>query len=298
MNQLAILHAIQSVHNSALDLIAYLFTQLHHETFYILVLPLLLWLYDKRFTRYMVSLFLLGYWSNNVLKYAFNTARPSPLEVRVLHPETGTGPAYPSGHSQNPLMFWGALAIRFHKRWFTVPAIAIIFFIGLSRLYLGLHWPVDVLGGWAIGALMLWGFEASKAFWTGERMALGTKLLLAVVIPLATLPVALAVIPSPIPKDVWVMGGAYLGFWVGSVLEEEYVGFDPRWGTWLTHLAKIVIGVALVFAVKEGFKLFMPEQPLWITVRYACVALMATVGAPFVFRYLPVAPAAGRPVAR
>jgi membrane-associated phospholipid phosphatase len=295
---LDILHAIQAIHNAFFDLFFYLVTQLHHETFYILVLPLLLWLYDKRFTRYMVSLFLVGYWSNNVLKYYFDTGRPSPGAVRVLHPETGTGPAFPSGHSQNPLMFWGALAIQFNKRWFTTLAVAIIILIGFSRLYLGLHWPLDVLGGWAIGGLMLWGFQASQAFWSGDRMRVSTRLLCAVLIPLAMMPIALAVIPSPVPKDVWVMGGAYLGFWVGSVLEEEFVGFDPRRGTLLTHAVKVLIGIVAVFAVKEGFKLFMPEQPVWIFIRYVFVTLMATLGAPWVFHRFLAAPPAGRSIAR
>ncbi|MGE5676181.1 MAG: phosphatase PAP2 family protein [Mycobacterium leprae] len=295
MSGVAILRAIQSIHSPSLDLLFYAITQLHNETFYILILPLLLWLYDKRFARYMVSVFLLGYWANNMLKFAFHTARPSPNDVRVIHPETGGGPAFPSGHSQNPLMFWWALALHFNRAWFKWLAGIIILLIGLSRLYMGLHWPLDVLGGWAIGALMLWGFQVTMGFWTGQGMSLRQKLCWAVAIPVAGVLLAPLAIPSPLPKDVWVMGGAYMGFWVGSVLEEHYVGFNPRRGSVVAQVMKVIVGVVLIMAVKEGFKLILPANGIGDFIRYSLVALMATLGAPWLFHRMLGNPPVGKP---
>ncbi|HLN64334.1 MAG TPA: phosphatase PAP2 family protein [Symbiobacteriaceae bacterium] len=305
MTGLDILHAIQSIHSPLLDTFFYAMTQLHQETFYVLVLPLLYWLYDKRFARYMVSVFLLGFWANNVLKFSFNTARPSPKDVRVIHPETGGGPAFPSGHSQNPLMFWGALAAQWRKPWFTALATVIIFLIGYSRLYLGLHWPLDVVGGWAIGAVMLYGFAKPRRFWTGEGMSFGQQALWAVVIPLITLSLSLVKgytvawdTPKAMADETWALTGAYMGFWLGAVLEERFVGFDPRQGTVVLQVTKVITGLALVFAVKEGFKVFLPANALGDLLRYGCMTLAATYVVPWIFRRFGHTTTVGRAVSR
>jgi membrane-associated phospholipid phosphatase len=281
-----------------------LITQLHSETIYLVVLPILVWLYDKRFARYMTSVFLLGYWSNDVLKGIFHTARPSPNDVWRGVEESS--PAFPSGHSQNPLMFWGALALHVKRTWITVTVAIGIFLIGFSRLYLGIHWPLDVVGGWAIGAIMLWGFTVSYDFWVGTNMKLGARLLCAVGIPVAAVAISMALGQAPAlstAKDAagqfWIVAGAYLGFWVGSVLEEEFVGFDPRRGNVLIQIVKVVVGIVLLLAVKEGFKLFLPATALGDLIRYFCVAFVGVFVAPWVFKFFaPAAPSAGRTIAR
>jgi len=298
------IRAIQSIHSPALDQFFLFVTDLHHETVYILLLPLMLWLYDKRFTRYMTSVFLLGYWSNGLMKDFFHTGRPSPDDVRVVRPETSG--AFPSGHSQNPLMFWGALALQVRKTWVTVALVVVIFLIGLSRLYLGVHWPLDVIGGWTIGALMLLGFEVTRSFWIGDGMKLGQKLFWALAIPSAAFLVSALAgqvpalsTPKEAAGEVFLVTGAYFGFWIGSILEEEWVRFDPRLGGLLIQVLKVVIGVALIMAVKEGFKLFLPATALGDLIRYFFVALMATLGAPWVFsKMVPAAPTVGRGIAK
>jgi hypothetical protein len=286
MNGIAMLRAIQSISSPALDAFFYAVTQLHHETFYMLVLPMLLWFIDKRFARYMVSVFLLGYWANNLLKDLFHTARPTPDQVRQVHPETGTGYAFPSGHAMNPLMFWGALALRYRRTGFTLFVAGLVFLIGFSRLYLGVHWPLDVLGGWVIGGLMLYLFEQTRPFFAGENRSLLVNLAWAFVIPLGTLGLSALVTPDALPKDVWVTSGAYLGFWVGSVIEERFVGFDPRVGSPARQLLKLLIGIVLVLAVKEGAKLILPATGVGDLIRYCLVALTAACGAPWVFTRL------------
>jgi hypothetical protein len=238
----------------------------------------------------MVSVFLLGYWANNLLKDLFHTARPLPDQVRQIHRETGTGYAFPSGHAMNPLMFWGALAMRYRRTWFTVSVAVLVFLIGFSRLYLGVHWPLDVIGGWAIGGLMLFLFARAQPFFVGENRSLPANLGWAFVIPLGTLGLSALVSTEALPKDVWVTSGAYLGFWIGAVMEERFVGFDPRLGGPARQLLKLLVGVGLVLAVKEGAKLILPASGAGDLIRYALVAFMASCGAPWVFTRLISAP--------
>jgi membrane-associated phospholipid phosphatase len=297
MSGIEILQVIQAMQSPFLDSLFSLVTNLHHETVYVLLLPLLFWFYHKGFARYLLSVFMLGYLANQFLKYAFDTARPTADQVRVLHSDSVKDAAFPSGHAQNPLMFWGALALQFRSRWFTTLAVVLIFSIGFSRLYLGLHWPLDILGGWVIGGLMLWGFTQSRWFWMGERLGFGHRLLWAFVIPLGALASTL-VIDGPIPKEVWVSVGAYLGLWVGAVLEEQWVNFDPRRGGVGVQVLKAVIGLGLVLLAKDGLKLVVPDTALGTLFRYGTVGLTASLIAPWLFQRFLLSPPIGRTVSR
>lgn len=282
---LDIIRAIQSIHSPLLDLVFSLLTNLHHEMVYLLVLPLVYWLYDKRFGRFLFSVFVVGLWSNDVLKALFVTPRPDPMEVRVLMAETTGGTtAFPSGHAQTPLIFWGAVAHHLRRPWFTWAAGILVFLIGLSRLYLGLHWPLDVMGGWFIGGVVLGLLLLTRPFWTGEGQSLGLRLVLAVLLPAAAVSLSLLAAPEGEHRQLWLMSGAYAGLLAGSALEEAYVGFDPRAGSTGLQFVKLVLGLVLVLAVKEGFKLVLPDTGPGDMVRYLLVALTATLVMPWLFQ--------------
>ncbi|MFZ5818165.1 MAG: phosphatase PAP2 family protein [Bacillota bacterium] len=297
MSGIEILRAIQSLHTPLLDQIMGLITDLHHEYVYVAFLPLVYWFYDKRFGRYLFAVFALGFWSNEVLKVIFNTARPDPSQVKVLYPASGPGPAFPSGHSQTPLVFWGALALHIQRRWFTWLAGILVFLIGFSRLYAGLHWPLDVLGGWALGLLVLLGLERSRSFWAGEYQSLAQRLIWAALIPAAGLGVAALVSHRGIAPNVWLVAGVYAGLMTGSTLEEQFVGFDPRRGSPAIQVVKLLVGLALVLAAKEGLKPLLPDADWADMLRYALVALTGTLLAPWLFhRFLARPPIHSRTV--
>jgi undecaprenyl-diphosphatase len=98
---------------------------------------------------------------NSVLKVAVNRPRPTPVLVRVFEVEHGGG--FPSGHAFFAAVFLGLLAYlaitHLHKhglRALTSLGLLILFLlIGASRVYLGAHWPSDVLGGYLVGTVFL-----------------------------------------------------------------------------------------------------------------------------------------------
>jgi hypothetical protein len=93
---------------------------------------------------------------NDTLKLAFHGPRPYWYSANVIAYARETSFGVPSGHAQIAIGVWGMLAIHSRKWWGWLIAVTIILMIGISRLYLGVHFPHDVILGWLIGALLLW----------------------------------------------------------------------------------------------------------------------------------------------
>ena len=100
---------------------------------------------------------------NWVIKHLVARARPNLFEeIATLHTYS-----FPSGHAMTGAAVYGMIGVvlaREHPRlqWTSAIAVpALVLLIGVSRIYLGVHWPTDVLAGWAAGmTLMLVGFAA------------------------------------------------------------------------------------------------------------------------------------------
>ena len=156
---------IQAVQGSINDLSTKVLTfitdlgSVNGNIFLVIVFSLLL-LMKKRFISvlFLVITTLTGGYVNHYLKWIFQRERPSlnPL-VEV------NGYSFPSGHSMSSFILYGALMIittRITKRWsirLVVYAICIfmILTIGYSRIYLGVHFPSDVIGGYIAGCAWL-----------------------------------------------------------------------------------------------------------------------------------------------
>ena len=131
------------------------------EVFYLLV-PILLLGIDRSRGIAFTALLLLGNTISSLLKLGLHWPRPYWVDDRIiaLTPlETSYG--MPSGHALFAFSLWGFLALEYPRRGGFLLAMILASAVGLSRVYLGVHWPSDVLAGAALGCVILWIFRRS-----------------------------------------------------------------------------------------------------------------------------------------
>ncbi len=99
----------------------------------------------------------------SILKYVFERARPE----LVTHLVSVSSASFPSGHAMNSTVIYltlGTLLAKTERRravriYLILAAIMLALLVGFSRIYLGVHWPTDVIAGWCIGSV--WAFTCS-----------------------------------------------------------------------------------------------------------------------------------------
>lgn len=256
------------------------------EMFFLLFLPLVYWCLDRRTGARLTLLFLLSTYINAAAKVIAAQPRPYQYSLDVwAYKHVGMG-GFPSGHTQGAVVVWGYLASQVRRRWAWIVAGLLMLLVPLSRLYLGVHFPHDLLGGYAIGAIVLLLFLRWEQH--GElrltRMQLRQQLALAAGIPL----VLTALFWH---EDGVTAGATLLGMGVGFVLQPYWVGFEAQ-DVWWKRVARYALGAVVMVGLWAGLKAAFGEaEPVLIFrfIRYTLMGLWGSVGAPWTFVRLGLA---------
>jgi len=258
-------------------------TLLGAEWFFLAALPLVYWCVDRRRGARLGLLVLLSAFCNAWLKVFFAQPRPYQLDPSVgLARETSYG--LPSGHAQATATFWGAAAPLFRRPWGLALALGLPLIIGLTRVYLGVHFPTDLLAGWALGAL----FVLAEAR-LGDRIARGFaalrgQLRLAV-------PAAIALAMNAVYEQDTSLAGVFFGFSAGLVYAPAAAPFSAG-GTAAKRCLRYLFGVAGVAVLYFAPKLLLgaaAAAPLARFLRYGIVGAWGSLGAPWLFLRLGLA---------
>lgn len=260
-------------------------TSLGSETFYLLVLPLLYWCWDRKKALYAGAVFLIAISLNDILKAVFRHPRPDPANllpgIRELAARYApSSPGFPSGHAQGSAAFWGALAVVSRSRKLQALLALLILLICYTRLYLGVHFMGDVLFGLLLGiACLALIIPAADFFATRYRRYHPAMTITALVI----LPLAAAVL---LPGDYLDNDmGTISGFLIGAYLSGKKTSFNTH-NRIAYQAAKAAIGIAGLAAIRFGLKAILPAVPVSGFVRYWLIGAWVSIGAPYVFHWI------------
>ena len=283
--------------------------------FYILLIPLIYWTIDKTLGIRVLFILIVTDIVGVIFKQLLHQPRPYWVssDVKPLSSETSYG--IPSTHASNTLAVWGMIAYSIRKTWFWVVTVLFLLLVGISRLYLAVHFPHDVLFGWLLGILVLLLFiRAEKTFlawWkplsTGTQISLGFVFSL-VVIFLGYLVSAL--ISGSADPAGWASyaaeartlesyfnnSGALFGAIAGLTLMPRYAPFKVEGNVWL-RIARYGIGIVsaliLYFGLDVLFGLIATDESIFGLIlrylRYGMVTFWVAFLAPWIFIKLKLA---------
>ena len=293
------LYFLEKIRNPVLDTIMSLITRLGEETAFLVLALIIFWCVDKKKGYYIMTVGFIGTVASQFMKLLCRVPRPWVLdpEFTIVESarEAAAGYSFPSGHSQSAVGTFGGLAVTAKERWLKITGIAVAVLVPLSRMYLGVHTPADVLVGSAISLVLLFAVYP-VIFRAGHK---GMKVLIPIMLALAVGQL-LFVELYPFPEDTdvhnltsgvknaYTLLGCVLGVCVVYFADRKWVNF-PTEGTFWAQFAKVIVGLLLVLAVKEGLK--VPLDTLFAghmaarAVRYFLVVVMAGLIWPLTFRW-------------
>lgn len=289
-----------------------LFSFLGNEYFFLLLLPTLYWCIEGRTGLQVGIVLLLSLSLNDALKMTLHGPRPYWYSADIIRYAEETSFGVPSGHSQNSVAIWGVLAARIRKWWSWLIAILVIVLVGISRLYLGVHFPHDVLAGWLIGILLLCvvlGLWKPVTTWAKglsfPRQVLAAFIASLLIFLVSFIPYFWLKSIQYQPPAEWASfatqaisleggataAGTLFGLLAGLAWIDHQGGFSTQ-GTFLHRLMRFLLGVIGTLVIYAGLKalfgmLATETQPVLFNflryVRYFMVGAWVAAGAPWSF---------------
>jgi len=257
---------LSQYHTVVLDIFFIAVTFLGSEYFYMLLVPFLFGYIDRKNACVIVSVILISLILNTIVKVIFSLPRPPESLMVPLYSGFAEGYGFPSGHAQGSLTLWGLIAIRSRNRiWVTASCIAIVLMISFSRLYLGVHYPIDIIGGWGFAVIVLLIYLCFEKF----------KLY----IPYWILCILFLIFSLTFPiyrieKTCAVLAGIYFGMFLGKKFDlAGFSNFNPAF-----RISGLILTSAALFFIHKisGFPYAVSYTVIgsWISFFYPAVIVL------------------------
>jgi membrane-associated phospholipid phosphatase len=269
------------------------------EIAFLVIALVLFWCVDKRMGYYVMSVGFFGTLANQFLKITCRIPRPWVLDENftILEQarEAATGYSFPSGHTQNSVGTFGSIALTVKDKWIRGLCIALTVLVPLSRMYIGVHTPADVLVAAAMAVVLMLVMKpviyGNQGKYIPVMLWVGLGLAMAYLCYVELFPFPADVDEANLHsavKNAYTLLGALSGMLVVHHVDEKWLHF-PTNAIWWAQILKLAGGLALVLAVKEGTK--VPLELIFSGhlaargVRYFLVVAVAGLVWPLTFRW-------------
>ena len=297
---MAFLYFLESIRNPVLDFIFSAITHIGEETVFLVLAIFFFWCVNKREGYYILIVGLVGTVINQMLKLIFAIPRPwvkdPSFTVVDSAVEEATGYSFPSGHTQNVTGTFGAIG-RYSKRTpVRIFSVAVIVLVAFSRMYLGVHTPLDVGVSLLIGAALT--FALYPLFKNEERFEKFMPVVVALsMLVTAALMLYLYLFADPSAhdatnlasgmKNAYTLTGCTVGLAIVYFVDSTFIKFDTG-AAWYAQIVKLVLGLGGVLLIKSGLSAplvsLFGNQYVARMIRYLLIVIFAGIVWPLTFK--------------
>ena len=271
-----ILKALESIRCGFLDVFFSIFTLFGEELVVAGVIAVIYICFNKEFGERAIVTVLSASCITTAVKSGVRRLRPYAAgnvtkADNFLTADLDADMSFPSGHATASSGFFAALSIRFRKAYIIAPSAVLVFLIVLSRLYLGVHYPSDVLAGLVVGIGMafLWAL-VYKGFY---------KARLYIYLGFAALTLIPLFIPAMQTKSMFEMSAIALATAIGLIVENKFIKFEDT-DKWVKRIVRLAL-MALIAAIPYLLLGLLPETTLWFKfLQYFVTISAAILGTP------------------
>ena len=281
--ELEILKWLEGLRTSFLNVLFESITVLGEETLIILLVVALWFAVDKKLAQQVFFVTATSLSVNGIIKNFAQVPRPFTKGISCVRVDTAMGYSFPSGHTQGFATWSSFFAIKVKKIWLSVLVGVLITLVAVSRLYLGAHYPSDVIVAVVLGvSLSAFGNYLFVKVKDTKKLYLGTFLIMTPFIAY------FLYVADPLFADLFKTFGMIGGMVVVSFLDEktEPLSYEVAW--W-KKVIRIVLGVVIAVALKEVIKRMnvfevMPISLFIDAIRYFVVVMAVGVLCPLLFK--------------
>ena len=274
-------------------------TTLGEETAFLVIALVLFWCVDKYVGYYTLSVGFIGTIANQFLKLWFRIPRPWVLDENftILEQarEGAGGYSFPSGHTQSAVGTFGSIAATTKNKKICITAIVLAALVAISRMYIGVHTPLDVGVSVVLAVALVFGLRplVFKNRKIGMPILLGTMILMAIgylcFVEFYKFPAKVLATENYAHglENAYTLLGALVGLVIVYIVDEKWLNFSVK-AVWWAQILKVIIGLGLVLAVKAGMKGMLNGifgELVGRSVRYGLIVIVAGILWPLSFRW-------------
>ena len=237
-------------------------TYLGDEIAFLAIALILFWCVDKKQGYFILSVGFVGTLLNQFLKLWFRIPRPwvKDPNFTILEQarEGASGYSFPSGHTQSSVGTFGSIAYSTRNKILRIISIAIAILVPFSRMYIGVHTPLDVFV--SVGIALVLVFVLHPVIYKNDGKAIPV---LIVIMSLAALCYLCFVEFYPFPGDIdpdnlasgvknaYTLIGALGGLVFVYIVERKWINFSTD-AIWWAQILKVVLGLLVGLALKSS----------------------------------------------
>jgi len=293
-----VLYFLEKIRVPVLNEFMLLITRMGEETVFLVVALIFFWCVNKQHGYYILSVGFLGTITNQFLKLLCRVPRPWVFdpEFTILEQarEAATSYSFPSGHTQSAVGTFGCVARITNRKAIRIGAVVIAVLVPISRMYIGVHTPMDVIVAAATAVLLVIIMHPIVIERAEKCMPilLGVMTLCAIAflcfVEFYRFPVDIdgENLASGV-KNAYTLLGALMGLLIVYFVDGKWIKFSTK-AVWWAQILKVILGLALVLAVKSGMKAplnMLLGESVGRSARYFLIVIAAGVVWPLSFKW-------------